>query len=751
MINCRSNMPRVFLALMLCFPAAAFTQVTGSCNSGLNPTRPRVGLVLSGGGARGFAHIGVLKVLEDLKIPVDCIAGTSVGAVVGGLYASGMDSREIESVVGSVDWQDAFRDRPSRRDLAFRRKQDDRNFLVRFPLGLKHGHILLPRGLVQGQKLQQMLRSMTLQVSDRTRFDAMPTPFRAVATNLETGRGVLMDQGDLAAAMRASMSAPGLFAPVERDGALLVDGGLSENLPMDVARAMGADILLVVDVSFQLQTRDHLESALAVSNQMLAILVRRDAERQKATLSPRDVLIEPDLSDMASTDFSVAAKAIERGETAARALGPALAALSVSDEEYARYKQRRGARSPQTPRIDFVSIDPLSMRYAPTIMADMQPLLGKPLDVKQLGEGLTDLYGLDNFESLDYAVVKRKVGDEDQTGIEVHARRKSWGPNYIRFGLNLQDDFQGNSSYNAAARFIVTEINAMGGEWLTDLQIGENPKASSEFYQPLTADRRWFLAPSLRSEVRSLPIYDQDVRVAEYRVRNSQADFDFGRDLGNWGEIRGGVHFGSGVARVRLGDRALPVERFQSGELFFKFGYDRLDNLNFPRQGQTFSIQWNGQRTGLGADVRADRLQTDWLVAGSRGRNSLVSWTTFGTTLSVDGTTPIQDLYTLGGFFNLSGHPPQSVTGQHYAITRAIYFRKIGRGGQGLLDFPAYLGLALEVGNAWNTRGEMSFGSAHKDAALFLGLDTLLGPLYLGAGYDEAGSSAFYLFLGRTF
>ena len=751
-------MPRIAQLWMLSLLAAV--ALTGRCaaddaagsSCGTPPTdssRPRIGLVLSGGGARGFAHVGVLKVLKELRVPIDCIAGTSVGAIVGGLYAAGMDPGEIESVVRSLDWQDAFRDRPSRRDLAFRRKQDDRNFLVRFPLGLKHGHILLPKGLVQGQKLQQMLRALTLPVGDRERFDQLPTPFRAVATNLETGRGVLLDRGDLASAMRASMSAPGVFAPVERDGALLVDGGLAENLPMDVARAMGADVLLVVDVSFQLQTREHLDSAIAVSNQTLAILVRRDAERQKATLTSRDVLIEPELGETASTDFGSAVKSIERGESAARALVTRLSQLSVDESRYQAYEQHRSQREPVSPRIDFISIDPLSRRYAPTINAAMQPLLGKPLDVQRLGKGLTELYGLDNFESLDYSIVKRGSGAQEQTGIEVHARRKSWGPNYIRFGLNLQDDFQGNSSYNAAARFIVSEVNRLGGEWLTDLQIGENPKAYSEFYQPLTADRRWFLAPSLRVEVRDLPVYRNEQRIAEYRVRNAQADVDFGRDLGNWGEIRTGVHAGSGVARVRLGDQALPVEHFQSGGVFLRFAYDRLDNLDFPRQGQTFSVQWDGQRTGLGSDVHADRLQADWLVATSRGRNSLVGWTSFGTALS--GVTPVQDLYTLGGFFNLSGLPTQSVYGAHYAIARAIYFRKIGRGGEGLLDFPAYLGLALEAGNAWEHRGEMSFKSAHKDATLFLGLDTLLGPLYLGTGYDESGSSAFYLFLGRTF
>src|SRR6202161_4073699 len=212
--------------------------------------RPRICLVLSGGGARGMAHIGVLKVLEDLQIPIDCIAGTSMGAIVGGLYASGMTAKQIDTTMRSLDWQEAFRDAPPRRDLAFRRKQDDRNFLVRLPIGLKHGKLLLPKGLIQGQKLQETLRQLTLPFSNSTDFDLLPTPFRAVATDLESGNAVLMDKGDLSIAMRASISAPGLFAPVETQGLLLVDGGLAENLPIDVARQMHADILIVSDVSF---------------------------------------------------------------------------------------------------------------------------------------------------------------------------------------------------------------------------------------------------------------------------------------------------------------------------------------------------------------------------------------------------------------------------------------------------------------------------------------------------------------------
>ena len=291
-----------------------------------------------------MAHIGVLKVLEELKVPIDCIAGTSMGAVVGGLYASGMTAAQIDATMRSVDWQEAFRDAPPRRDLDFRRKQDDRNFLVRLPLGLKHHHILLPKGFIQGQKLQETLRQLTLPFSNSTSFDQLPTPFRAVATDLETGNAVLLDRGDLSIAMRASISAPGVFAPVDYQRRLLVDGGLAENLPINVARAMNADILIVSDVSFPLQPRERLDSALSISNQMLAILVRKDSDRQKATLGPQDILIEPALGDLAGHGFHGGGQAPSRkARTAAR--GAATAARGAAASTTARMRRTwRGVR-----------------------------------------------------------------------------------------------------------------------------------------------------------------------------------------------------------------------------------------------------------------------------------------------------------------------------------------------------------------------------------------------------------------------
>src|SRR3984893_2542734 len=681
------------------------------------PVRPRICLVLSGGGARGMAHIGVLKVLEDLKIPIDCIAGTSMGAIVGGLYASGMTAHEIDSTMRSLDWQEAFHDAPPRRDLAFRRKQDDRNFLVRLPLGLKHGQILLPKGFIQGQKLQETLRQLTLRFSNSTDFDRLPTPFRAVATDLETGDAVLLDKGDLAIAMRASISAPGVFAPVDYQGRLLVDGGLAENLPINVARGMNADILIVSDVSFPLQQRAKLDSALTISNQMLAILVRKDSDRQRKTLTQQDVLIEPVLGAATSTDFTQGVSTIVQGERAARGAVDRLAALSVDDSTYRAYLARRAEREPGLRPIEFVRVDRESKRYEKTIVAEMQPLVGKPLDLNQVGARITELYGLGNFETLDYSMVEQAPGTsaaagEGQTqesGLEIRARRKSWGPNYIRFGLNLEDDFQGNSRFNAAARFVLSEINEWGAELLTDVQFGSDPKVVSEFYQPLDAQRTWFVAPSARIEARDLPIYADNVEVADFRDREVEADLDVGRNLSNWGEIRVGLHRTNGLTRQRFGDPKLVETQYNLGEYFFKFSYDKLDHVHFPRDGQTFTLQWDADRTNLGSDIVRDRVSADWLVARSRGRNTLLWWTSAGTTL--DGNVrpnALPEFYSLGGFFNLSGLPPTSLLGPHYAITRAIYFRKIGRGGEGFFEFPAYIGASLEVGNTWAQRGDIS-------------------------------------------
>jgi NTE family protein len=714
--------------------------------------RPRIGLVLSGGGARGAAHVGVLKVLDQLHVPIDAIAGTSMGAVVGGLYATGFSADDIERIVSTLDWQDAFKDRPPRAELTFRRKQEDQNFLVKFPLGLRSGNFLLPKGLIQGQKLNQTLRKLTLPVARITNFDDLPTPFRAVATDLETGDAVVMDHGDLTSALRASLSAPGVFSPVEREGRLLADGGLAENLPIDVARQMGVDVLIVVDVGYPLLDRTKLNSAPTISNQMLAILVRKDSDRQRATLTDRDVVIDPPLGELSSFDFGIVSKAVRQGVEGARAMTGKLAALSVSPDDYQVYQVRREDIRRGTPTVDFVRIEPGSERYTEALTELFKDAVGKPVDPEALGKRVTGYYGKGNLEALDYALVK---DDSDRYGLALTARRNSWGPNYVRFGLNLQDDFAGNSTYNAAARFVLSEITTPGGEWVWDLQVGETSRFATEMYLPFSQSGHYFMVPHAQIEARNISVLNEKLdNVAEYRQRTFSYGLDFGREFGNWGEIRTGYTVDRGKSHVRIGDPDgdpdRPVGSFDSRGYFVRMSYDRLDDINFPRHGQSVTLEWDAERAGLGGDTTADRAQFNGIFARTFGRQTAVWWTSLGTALN-STSKDLRTQYQLGGFLNLSGAKADSLSGPHYGITRLLLYRQIGRGGPGFLDVPVYLGLSLEAGNVWDKRGDASFGSTRRDASVFLGLDTPLGPVYLGTGYEQHGSEAFYLFLGRTF
>jgi NTE family protein len=756
----RAVTPRLgVLSLILAVQSLAAPAITnaqsGADQPGAAPAtaqRPRIGLVLSGGGARGAAHIGVLKILEEMRVPIDAIAGTSMGAVVGGLYASGLSARDIEKIMTSVNWQDAFRDRPPREDLTLRRKQEDQSFLVKFPLGVHAGRVLLPRALIQGQGLTQMLRRLTLPVARTSDFDRLPTPFRAVATDLESGDTVVMGSGDLTSAMRASLSAPGVFAPVEREGHLLVDGGIADNVPVDIARAMGVDVVIVVDVGFPLLARRQLSSAPAISSQMLAILIGRNSQAQLATLTAQDILIQPALGDASSFDFGIVARVIGVGEAAARGKAGQLAALSVSEQDMQRYVQRREAPRAPPPRIDFVRVDPGSERYGPAANGLFDDLTGKPLDPDAVARRVTALYGRGGLDTLDYHV----IGDESRYGLTLDARPSSQGPNYLRFGLSLQDDFQGNSTYNAAIRYVMADITRNAGEWVTDLQIGSISQISTELFLPLARFSGWFVMPHVADQSRDVDVLQGQNLLAEYRIHTFGYGLDFGRQFGNWGEIRTGAQREQGHFRLKIGDPSdpnLPQQSFapfNTRNYFVRFTYDRLDDVNFPHRGQQATVQWSGVRNATGAEQTSDQVTLSYLGARSFGHDTLAFSASGGMTLQAR-LTDINLLFPLGGFLNLSGLRANSLTGPNFGIARVVYYRQIGRGGPGYLDVPTYLGMSLEAGNVWQKRSDARFGNTEKDASVFLGMDTFLGPVYLASGFDRHGNQAFYLFLGRTF
>ncbi|NNF52557.1 MAG: hypothetical protein HKN59_08985, partial [Gammaproteobacteria bacterium] len=707
--------------------------------------RPSVGLALSGGGARGAAHVGVLQQLEALQIPIDCIAGTSIGAIIGGLYASGMSSEEIQTFVRRINWQDALSDQPPRRNLSFRRKQDDRGFLIDFKLGLRDGEFSLPRGLLQGQKQNLLLRSATLPVSGIHDFDRLPVPFRAIATDIESGESVALGRGNLAAAIQASMSVPGVFAPREIGGRLLVDGGITQNMPISVVRDMGAEIIIAVDVAEPLVPRDQLTSSFEVANQMLTILMQQRSMQEIRSLRDDDVLLQPELSHVASGDFGKLDEIIDAGAAITVEQAGHLGRLSIAGPAFAEHMNQRQRARPGNPVIDYVTVVTNSRLSSEVIEKRLNASAGEPLDQMTLERDVSGIYGLDTFEQVDYEI----VSEGEKTGLEIRASAKSWGPSFLDFGMQLEEDFEGASNYTIAARYTRAEINSLGGEWRIDAQLGQQSRFFSEFYQPLDIGTRYFVAPQLEISRRNINVFDGGERTAEYRVTSEEARLEIGRNFSNWGEFRFGLRRSQGRAERRVGDPALPRFDFDSGGLFASFAVDSLDNPGFPRSGQLGNVSWQAERESLGADLDSDILRLGWLGAFSRGDHTLLSGVRFASAL--DDQLALQNTFNLGGLFRLSGYSADELAGRQLALASLVYYQKIAVARMAALNLPVYAGASIEAGNVWQNRDEVRFDDMRLAGSLFVGIDTILGPVYISFGLAEGGSRAGYFFLGQTF
>jgi NTE family protein len=735
----------ILIGLCVCMSVAVASEKTVTHDTEPRD-RPTVGLVLSGGGARGAAHVGVIKVLDELQIPVDFVAGTSMGAIVGGLYASGMTADELTQFVDTVDWSKLLKDRPPRAERSFRRKSDDIGFLVDFDLGVNKSGLIFPEGFIQGQNLEIALKRLTLPVVSIDDFDELPIPFRAVATDIVSGKAVVINSGDLAGAMRASMSAPGIFKPIRRDGQILVDGGVANNLPIDVVREMGADILIVVDVGFPLLPEEQLGSALAVTKQMLTILVNGRAQDQIALLTSDDILISPDLGEFGSQDFQRLPEAQQLGEEKAQELSGLLASLSVSNEKYLAYRERLESNRRDPPIIDAIVVENESRLSPKVIEARLDEQTGKPLDPDQLESDIADIYGFNTFETVSYDIAT----DGDSNTLFVRATEKSWGPNYLRFGINLEDDFSGNSSYNVAARLTRTEINRLGGEFRIELQLGETPRLFTEFFQPLDYKSRWFVNPQIEFARSNSGVFDNiGFQIAQVDADNLLLSLDVGRQFGNWGEFRVGVTQIYSDSELRIGPPDLTGGSSETTVLTAAFEVDTIDHIAVPRSGTIFGLDWVGARESLGSDITADIVSLNFLKPQTWGRNTLLHWWDFSSTTK-DSTVGL-DPVSLGGLFSLSGYSPNELNGKHGAIGRVLYYRALGDRAVPGLNTSIYLGASLEAGNVWQSTNAISFDNTLIAGSLFIIFDTVVGPLYIAYGAAEGGRRSGYLFLGQTF
>lgn len=707
--------------------------------------RPKIGLVLSGGGARGGAHVGVLKVLDELRIPIDYVAGTSMGAIVGGLYSAGLSAGEIQRVIDDADWAALLSDKPPRSARSYRRKSDDAGFLVDFDIGVDRSGLILPAGFIQGQNLELALKRHTLPVISVDDFDRLPIPFRAVATDIVTGEAVVLKSGDLATAIRASMSAPGVFKPVRVDGRLLVDGGVANNAPVQVMKDMGADILIVVDVGFPLLPETDLRSALAVTKQMLTILINARSQEQIDLLTEADILIKPELGSLGSQDFHRLAEAKRLGEQQAARLRDRLGELSVSGDAYAMHRSRVSSRQLPSPGVKQIIVDNES-RLSPQVMATrLSEQQGKQLDIDLLEADIVDIYGFDTFESVTYDVDR----NEEDAILTVRGREKSWGPNYLRFGINLEDNFNGDSNYNLAARFTKTEINLLGGELRAEVQVGEAPRVFAEWYQPLDYASRWFVNPQLELERSSSGLFDDGRQLAKFRSDQLSATLDAGRQIGNWGEVRVGITRARSRGKLKIGQPVLDNQSISFTNLNATFGIDTIDRVAIPRYGTNIVLGWSGSRSSLGSDADFDIASAFFLKPQTWGKNTLLHWWDVGST--TDDETGGINPFSLGGLFNLSGYAENELSGRHVGMARLLYYRKLGAETVPLLNTDVYLGASFEVGNVWQRSRDIGFGDTRKAGSLFMVFDTLIGPLYLAYGAGEGGRESAYLFLGQTF
>ncbi|MEJ2171970.1 MAG: patatin-like phospholipase family protein [Woeseiaceae bacterium] len=706
-----------------------------------NAERLKVGLVLGGGGARGAAHIGVLRELERMRIPVDAIAGTSMGALVGGLYATGMSAAELEELVESIDWVNELADSPQRKDMNFRRKEDDEQYPINFELGLADGELKVPMGIVHGHRLELLLHELTIGVANIGHFDRLPIPFRAMASDIESGEPYVVDSGDLAMAMRASMSVPGVLAPVTIDGHVLVDGGVVANLPIDVMREMDVDVIIAVDVEFPLYAAEELDSAIKVSEQVLTMLIRKETRRQIGALTDADILIRPELGTFASSDFGNIKSAVKPGAEATLAAAERLRGLAIDERSYSVYAARRSASRPANEPLAFVRIVHDGRLSDRALESRIRVEAGDPVDTRRMAADVDRLYGLGLYEHVGYELVE----ENGESGVEYRATTKSWGTNQMRFGLSLEEGFEGSTAFNLNARLTRVGLNSRGAEWRTDLQIGTDSAVFSEFYQPFTAGGHWFLAPRVDADVSGLGVFESEDELARLRIAEAEAGLDVGRRIGYSGEWRLGVYRGTGEMRVKVGDPALPKTEFDTGGLAAQIRFDTLDNAHFPRRGVRADLRWRSERTAFGADSNFDTFEGDFASTWSNGKNSWQVGLTYATTS--DGDRALQDLFPLGGFLRLSALERGAISGPHAALARLVYYRRAGESA-GVFDVPIYLGASLEAGNVWQSRDDMSFGSALINGSVFAGFDTYIGPIYMGAGFGEDGRSNFYLIVG---
>ena len=734
------------IALLAAFLAAAPLAQGQSGDPAAKPHRPRIGLALGGGGARGAAHIGVLKVLEELRIPIDYIAGTSMGSVVGGLYVVGYTPESLQQVVGKVDWVNLFVDNAPRRDVVYRVKENDYLVPPGVTLGIKNG-ISLPAGLIAGRKLGFLLNTLTLPAASVHDFDQFSIPYRAVATDARTGEVVVLSKGSLPQAIRSSMAIPVVFTPVEYEGRSLIDGGTAQNLPVQTARAMGADVVIAVDVASSSEVpKEGPRSVADMLGRMIDLPLLRNTTESRPLA---DLVITPDLQGISSGDFAKMKEIIPKGEVAARGEASKLSRWSVSPEEYAAWKKEHRRPLPEErPVLDSVVVDPIPRFDTRRITRVIATKAGLPFNERVLQADMRRIAAMGLWQNVEFQL----VAEDGKNVLHIVATPKSWGPTYLSAGIDYEiNASEADADWNLSLLLDATELSAIGADWKTGLRLGSEIGAVSKFYQPLDYTGRFFVAPRIAWVQQSRDVFVDEVDVARYRLQQGVAGVDVGLQLGHLlslGQLSVGIERGIEKARRTVGIPQFPDLDADTGAFVANLTLDQLDNFWFPTNGWFVKADYSGSRTALGADAEFNQASLQAGAAKSFDRWTVTARVGYGDTFK--SAVALTSFFTLGGLRNLSGRPRDQLLGSTFAIGVLDFRYRLTRTPGAILK-GLYVGGTAELGNVWANRDEASFSNMHGAWSAYITTDTLLGPMYFAYGNSGNKNHAIYLFLNRGF
>jgi NTE family protein len=731
---------RFFSAALICVLASGMSLAQESPpEAAADSKRPKIGIALGGGGARGAAHVGVLQVLQEMNIPIDYVSGTSMGSIVGALFSIGLPPDEIEKEIVGVDWDDLFSDRPDRADRNYRRKEDDSSFFLPVEFGIKNKGIVFSSGIIAGQKLGFAFRIPELYLGGHDGFDNLAYPFRPVATDLATGQIFVMEKGNLLKAVRASMSIPGVFPPVEWDGHHLVDGYLARNLPVDVVRRMGADIVIAVDVgSLPEDTEtEKFNTLLGINEQQGIIQARQNVDVQ---LPLADIVIHVDLGRIHTRDFKLVPETIPLGRQAALEVAEQLSALSVPVEEYREHLQKhRTVDLLMVDRIELVNNSRIDDR---AIMRNIHQETGRPLDLDTLKKDLVRIFDFGIFELVDFEIVK---DDQGLATLRIIANDKYYAPNILNMGLSYSGGSEGRSYLDARMRITQLEMNRFGSEWRTDLQMGRTSGIKSEYYQPLYWTRRPFVSVALRWQNQYKDWYIERFHLGELQKEEVAGMASLGYRLGHYGEVRGGVALGHLWAKDRT---ELDLYDFNGprGGYTAELNLDMLNAANFPTAGYKLQTRAFFADEAFGSGLNYTKVEGIGTTFVTWNRN------TFGLGLrggsSLQTALPEFAMFTIGGPESMEGYRPDQFRGEFYGVGTIGWYRQI-KGHPSPYSTSWYLGAKVEAGNAWRDQDAASLDDLRYCASVSLMIKTLIGPMAVAYARAEDGADAFSITLGR--